>query len=55
MATRADVADTAGGPARLTGIQVAKDIGRLLGLAFALSLAIGLLLTAAAVALAAPV
>jgi Ca-activated chloride channel family protein len=54
MTTRADVAHTAGGPARVTGMQVAKDLGRLIGLAFALALAVGLLLTAAAVALPAP-
>jgi hypothetical protein len=55
MTTRADVVDIAGGPAALTGMEVAKDLGRLLGLAFVLALAVGLLLTAAAVALPAPV
>ena len=55
MTTRADVLDVAGGPAALTGKEVAKDLGRLLGLAFVLALAVGLLLTAAAVALPAPV
>jgi Ca-activated chloride channel homolog len=54
MTTRADVLDPARTAAPVTGKAIAADFGRLLGRAFVLSLAVGLLLTAAAVAVPAP-
>ncbi len=50
MATRAQVLGDERRPA-LSGKAVAADLGRLLGLAVALSLAVGLLLTAATIVL----
>ncbi len=54
MTTRADVLEHTRRPVPLTWRTVAADFGRLLGLAFALALAVGLLLTAATIALPAP-
>jgi Ca-activated chloride channel family protein len=55
MSIRADVRDATGGPAPITWVRLAMDFGSLLARAFFLAAAVGLLLTAAAVALPAPV
>src|SRR5512143_3563692 len=47
MTTRADVLEHTRRPVPITWRAVAAELGRLLGLAFALALALGLLLTAA--------
>ncbi len=54
MTTRADVLEHPARPVPVTWKTVTADFGRLLGLAFALAVAVGLLLTAATVALPAP-
>jgi Ca-activated chloride channel family protein len=54
MTIRTDALEPARSAAPVSGRAVAADFGRLLGLAFVLSLAVGLLLTAAAVAVPAP-
>ena len=55
MSARVDVRDQGSGAAPVAWVRVARDFGELLGRAFVLAVAVGLLLTLAAVALPAPV
>ena len=51
MSARVDVRDQRSGAAPVAWVRVARDFGELLGRAFVLAVAVGLLLTLAAVAL----